>query len=72
MGLHAGFYTQHGSNRGTRFVDSHDSSSREIQSYFMKEFLKSMSNQLTCSRCRQKFSLDGSLPDWLGEREEGP
>jgi hypothetical protein len=71
MGLHAGFYTQHLSNRGPRFEHSHDLSLDGDQSFFMTDFLKSTSKQVTCSRCQQIFSHPGSLPEWLGEREEG-
>ena len=72
MGLHAGFYTQHLLNAATSIAHGHELSAREDQFFFMKEFLKSWLNQTTCSRCQQTFSPDRTLPEWLGEREEGP
>jgi hypothetical protein len=70
MGLHAGFYTQHLSNRGTDFGHTEDVSHRKDESLNTKEFLKNVSNQTLCSQS-QKFSLNANLPEWLGEREEG-
>jgi hypothetical protein len=72
MGLHAGLYTQHLSNRGASVVHNRDTSQREDQSSFMKEFLKNVSNQTICTQCRQKLIPDKGMPEWLGEREEGP
>ena len=72
MGLHAGFYTQHLSNQGPHFEHSHEMSPCADQSFLMKGFLKNLSNPTICSRCQLTFSPDGSLPEWLGPREEGP
>ena len=49
-----------------------DVSQSEDVSLFTKDFLKNVSNQVTCSQCQQKFTPAWSLPEWLGEREEGP
>ena len=71
MGLHAGLYTHHLSNRGSDFGHTEDVLHREDESLHTKEFLMNVSNQTLCSQCQQKFSLNAHLPEWLGEREEG-
>ena len=72
MGLHAGLYTQRLSNRAGSLVHEEDASRGEVVSLFTQDFLKNVSNQVTCPQCHQKFMPDGSLSEWLGEREEGP
>lgn len=70
MGLHAGLYTQHLSSRNLTHQEKVFAS--DDLSLFKKELLKDLSNKATCPQCKEKFSRNGSLSEWLGEREEGP
>jgi hypothetical protein len=70
MGLHAGLYTQHMSSRN--LTHNENVSASDELSLFRKELLKDLSSKATCPQCREKLSRNGSLSEWLGEREEAP
>ena len=71
MGLHAGLYTQQLPNQGRSLARNEDVTHSEAVSLSWRECLKNVPNRVTCPQCQQKFIPDGSLSEWLGEREEG-